>query len=291
MKKFLPYILGIAALGLLSVGQILETENSAQDEKRFSEKVNLALRQTGHQLLQIQCDETSSVPPIQKVSEDEFILTMESALNYDTLPWVLANALTDFELYEEYAVTIKECNSDTLLLGYNFSSLSQGNVTCLGRTYNADCSDISLVFWNKVPAKKINIFSIIGFGLIGLMLFFQFFYFKNHKKEASHALPNNKTFIKIGNSNFDFSNQTIVVNNEKKSLTFRENKLLMFFASHPNQVLEREKIMSNVWEDEGVIVSRSLDVFVSRLRKILKEDESVRFKNVHGVGYRMEVAP
>lgn len=290
MKKFLPYILGILALGLLSVGQILEADNSALAEKRFSEKVNLALRQTGDRLLKIQCDETSTVPPIRKISEDEFVLKVNSKLNYDTLPWILADALMSLGIEEEYGVTITECNSDIVILGYNFSALRQGEVACGGRQYKAKCSDISLVFWNKKASSSGNIFSTIGFLLIGLTLILQFFFYKKRKKETPLPASKNSSFLKVGNSEFDFSNQTIFVNGKKKSLTFRENKLLLFFANNQNQVLEREKIMSNVWEDEGVIVGRSLDVFVSRLRKILKEDETVQLKNVHGVGYRMEVS-
>jgi DNA-binding response OmpR family regulator len=74
-------------------------------------------------------------------------------------------------------------------------------------------------------------------------------------------------------------------------LTFRENKLLLYFANHPNQVLEREEILANVWGDEGLIVGRSLDVFVSRLRKILKNDTTLQLKNIHGIGYRLEIQP
>ena len=87
----------------------------------------------------------------------------------------------------------------------------------------------------------------------------------------------------------DLTNQSVDIKQIKKELTFREAKLLHYFMKHPNQVLERENILSNVWEDEGVIVGRSLDVFVSRLRKILQADPALQIKNVHGVGYKLEV--
>ena len=61
-------------------------------------------------------------------------------------------------------------------------------------------------------------------------------------------------------------------------------------AQHPNEVLSRDTLIAKVWEDEGVIVGRSLDVFISRLRKLLKGDDSVQIKTVHGVGYRLEVS-
>jgi DNA-binding response OmpR family regulator len=56
-------------------------------------------------------------------------------------------------------------------------------------------------------------------------------------------------------------------------------------------VLERNFIIENVWADEGVLVGRSVDMFVSRLRKLLRDDPSIKLVAVHGVGYRMEVAP
>ena len=72
-------------------------------------------------------------------------------------------------------------------------------------------------------------------------------------------------------------------------LTYREAKLLQLLANHPNQVLERDQILKLVWEDEGITVGRSVDVFISRLRKLLAEDPTLRITAVHGVGYRFEV--
>ena len=94
----------------------------------------------------------------------------------------------------------------------------------------------------------------------------------------------------LGNTAFDPANLCVTIGGKRQPLTFREAKLLQFFAERPNQVLERDAILAAVWEDEGIIVGRSLDVFVSRLRKILQDDPSVKIANVHGVGYRFEVA-
>jgi DNA-binding response OmpR family regulator len=88
---------------------------------------------------------------------------------------------------------------------------------------------------------------------------------------------------------YDYRNQLIKSPDEEKTLTFRENKLLFLLTSHPNEVLERDKILDEVWGDEGVIVGRSLDVFISRLRKILKLDPALQIKSVHGVGYKLVI--
>jgi len=74
----------------------------------------------------------------------------------------------------------------------------------------------------------------------------------------------------------------------RQTLTFRETKLLKLFASHCGQLLERDFIIQQVWADEGVLVGRSVDVFVSRLRKKISNDPSVGLSVVHGVGYRLE---
>ena len=87
----------------------------------------------------------------------------------------------------------------------------------------------------------------------------------------------------------DVENQLLYSANTQHNLTFREAKLLHLFIKHQNQVLDRDFILKSVWEDEGVTVGRSIDVFVSRLRKLLQEDTSLKIAAVHGVGYRLEV--
>jgi two-component system, OmpR family, response regulator len=98
-----------------------------------------------------------------------------------------------------------------------------------------------------------------------------------------------KLTILFGNSAFDTVNQSLITEGQKTDLTYREAKLLKFFCQHKNKLLERDFILKAVWEDEGIIVGRSVDVFVSRLRKLLKDNPSVKISNVHSVGYRFEV--
>lgn len=69
---------------------------------------------------------------------------------------------------------------------------------------------------------------------------------------------------------------------------FPETKLLKLLVTSPDRLLERDFIIQQVWADEGVLVGRSVDVFVSRLRKKLSADVSIGIVAVHGVGYRLE---
>lgn len=88
---------------------------------------------------------------------------------------------------------------------------------------------------------------------------------------------------------FDVENQILTINGGRHQLTYREAKLLDLFCRNVNQLMPREIIHEYVWGEEGVMVGRSLDVFVSRLRKFFKQEPAVNIANVHGVGYRLIV--
>ena len=96
--------------------------------------------------------------------------------------------------------------------------------------------------------------------------------------------------IKFGNTIFNTANQTLNTEGVETPLTFREAKMLQLFCQHKNKLLERDFILKMVWGDEVIIVGRSIDVFVSRLRKLLKDNPSVKFTNVHSVGYRFDLS-
>ncbi len=92
----------------------------------------------------------------------------------------------------------------------------------------------------------------------------------------------------FGDFKFDFNNQLLSINGKATKLTNKEARLLKMLVQHKNQVVERDVIMKTIWEDDGYFVARSMDVFISKLRKYLAPDPSVTIKNVHGVGYRLE---
>jgi DNA-binding response OmpR family regulator len=93
----------------------------------------------------------------------------------------------------------------------------------------------------------------------------------------------------LGKLTCDFTNQQILVDGNVTTMTAKEAKLLRLFCLHKNKVIDRDVIQKAIWEDEGYFVGRSMDVFISRLRKLLKADASVGLINIHGVGYKLEV--
>jgi two-component system, OmpR family, response regulator len=107
------------------------------------------------------------------------------------------------------------------------------------------------------------------------------------------ALPtraDEQHLMKFGNSILNIANQTLNTEGVETPLTFREAKMLQLFLQHKNKLLERDFILKLVWGDDVIIVGRSIDVFVSRLRKLLKDNPSVKISNVHSVGYRFDLA-
>jgi len=93
----------------------------------------------------------------------------------------------------------------------------------------------------------------------------------------------------IGKYLFDFSNYELTIDGEKKKLTKKEAELLKVLAEHRDQVIEREIIGNMIWGDDSYFVGRSMDVFITKLRKYLSKDENISINNVHGVGFRLEV--
>ena len=94
--------------------------------------------------------------------------------------------------------------------------------------------------------------------------------------------------FKIGKYHLDFDNYSLTLGDEVRKLTKKEAEILNMFCKHRNQVLPRELVLNAVWGQDDYFVGRSLDVFVTKLRKYLAEDENVVVSNVHGIGFKFE---
>jgi DNA-binding response OmpR family regulator len=95
--------------------------------------------------------------------------------------------------------------------------------------------------------------------------------------------------LSIGGFLFDPQARTLERRGDKRSLTQKESDLLLLFARHRNEVLERDTAMRAIWGAEGYFVSRSMDVYISKLRKLLAGDPGVEIRNVHGRGFKLVV--
>lgn len=92
---------------------------------------------------------------------------------------------------------------------------------------------------------------------------------------------------KIGKYTFDVQLRILSIDNETKKLTVKESYLLGLFAANPEKLLDRAYILKTVWDDEAFASSRSMDVFICKIRKLLSKDEGINIINFHGQGYKM----
>ncbi len=99
--------------------------------------------------------------------------------------------------------------------------------------------------------------------------------------------PGNENIFRIGQYAFDFNRQTLTMKEKEQKLTSKEAGLLHLLCTNANEVLDRSTALNKVWNDDSYFNARSMDVYIVKLRKYLKEDPSVELINVHGIGFKL----
>jgi len=110
-------------------------------------------------------------------------------------------------------------------------------------------------------------------------------YLKNKKSKNN----TDTDIFKLGKYFFDKKGMTLSLNKEFTELSGKESDLLFLLYSNENKTLKREYILQEIWGDEGSYIGRALDVFISKLRKKLEADSSIKIVNIRGVGYKMVI--
>jgi hypothetical protein len=262
-------------------------------ERAFStEKINLALRRMAHHMLSEAGDSLSLIAPVMQRSERVWQIRLEKGFNYDRLPALLQESFDLHGIDGNYDVAVLRCSDGEIQVGYNFLDFSQGNgVPCMDREHESGCYLIQVTF--PLQAKKQPGLPLAGWVFSGMLALAAFGlgrkWGRAPEKAPEQAIATEADWLHFGQCRLDVANQILLCGEVRHQLTYREAKLLHLFVSRPNQLLERSFILQNVWADEGILVGRSVDMFVSRLRKMLRDDASVRLLAVHGVGYRLEV--
>ena len=98
------------------------------------------------------------------------------------------------------------------------------------------------------------------------------------------------SLYKIGEFTFDTQKQMLTIGDKQTKLTTKENELLALLCSHANEILQRDFALKTIWIDDNYFNARSMDVYITKLRKHLKEDPQIEIINIHGKGYKL-IAP
>lgn len=283
-KQFKTY-LNLLILAILFTG-------SLQAKSIPVDKIQVSIRSALDKMYDLEQDSFSTIPPVIQTEKD-FTVTLQKPINYDTFPHFLHSELTNRNIDLEYNVQISRCVGDSIILAYDRLSFMNANTPCKSRHTNYDCQILKITFYEEerssVAVPLILSLTILSIGLLG------FIFIKKKEPSEDNAKNDNternqpKAYT-LGNTIFIPDNQLLRFLNEEKTLTHRECKLLEYFAKNPNLILKRDDITDAVWKEDGIITGRSLDVFVSRLRKLLSLDERLQIKNIHGVGYKLEIS-
>ncbi|HNX42920.1 MAG TPA: response regulator transcription factor [Bacteroidales bacterium] len=111
------------------------------------------------------------------------------------------------------------------------------------------------------------------------------------RTSQSQDMQGGKGFFEIGRFVFDYNHQILVINGQEQKLTSKEAELLKLLCDHANQVVDRSFALNRIWQNDSYFNARSMDVYIAKLRKYLKEDTSVELINVHGIGFKLVTNP
>lgn len=154
-------------------------------------------------------------------------------------------------------------------------------------------ADVPIIFLSAKTLKEDRIkglrlgaddYLVKPFSIEELMLKIEIFLKRSQKNMISE-----KSMYTIGKYQFDTKNYLVFTDTEKINLTQREAELLKLFIDNKNTVMKREEILKSLWGNDDYFMGRSLDVFISRLRKILANEKGIAIENLHGIGFKFTV--
>lgn len=280
------YLIGAA---LLLCAAIICAAISVTNNDDFTvARREILLRKIGHELLLQSGDSTSRVLPVKKIADYEYQISFENELTFqpDALVGTTQRLLARDPLASDYVVNVLTMRKTGVAYGYAISkSKKDGIVACAGRRQPKAHYAINIKF------KPTGISAVNNGVLIGglpLLAFIGFMFLRSAKPLTPRAKVSDTSLLAFGSSLFDPQNRKLTVDGKQIELTGTESRVLLIFALSFNEVIERSRLQKEIWEDEGVIVGRSLDMFISKLRKKLEGDPHSHIVVVRGKGYKLE---
>lgn len=250
--------------------------------------LEVVLRDIGHQLLLSAKDSSSRVLPIKQLNENTYQIFFQKDFGFisDTLINLVQRTFQKSDLANNYIVSLKNCKPKETVFAFEINRQAGDLTPCRGRKLEVGCYVIEIEFLKKTRFNYLlSLLLIIPLSVAG-------FYAKNkpRKEEEKVPIPENNDYLQLGSFRFYADNNVLKTEDKSITLSEKETKALKIFAENINQVVEREKLMKEIWEDNGlVVISRNVDVLVSKLRKKLTDDNSIKFINVPGRGYKFVI--
>lgn len=287
MNRIPKYLFITSIVFILSASIISYSKDGIEEE--FAESVKVSLRDVGHQLLLTNQDSTSVILPVIALDNSRYKLSFQNKLSFEpgNLVAIIKRSFEKAALPNNYRVEVLNCSDKEVAYSYQIVLTEEKSIIpCAGRFLPINCYTIEVKFINRTTPSFSNKFFLyfLIFSAVGL-LFFLF----NKKKQVKSAEEINENYKNIGSYRFYSQQNKLVKEAIEINLSKKECELLEIFVAKPNQIIKREELTKKVWEDNGVFVGRSLDTYISKLRKKLQEDTSIKLVNIHGVGYKLEI--
>lgn len=264
--------------------------SSNENNDDFPETVKIALREVGNQLLLSNQDSTSLVLPIIEVEKFKYKLSFQKQFSFEP-SFLVSEVKKSFQkslLPNHYRVEVIQCSDEEVAYSYEVKNQRERDIIpCGGRFLPNNCYTIEVKFTNKtilLLTKKVSFFLLL------IMLLILFIDYQSIRKKRGITRDNKTKPTKLGSFHFYPDQNKLVKKASEISLSKKECELLAIFVARPNEIIKRDELTKKVWEDNGVFVGRSLDTYISKLRKKLKEDASIKLTNIHGVGYKLEIS-
>lgn len=284
----LKYLFGLTLLLFISVACVAFSMTGSDSFDIARREV--LLRKIGDELLLQSGDVTSRVLPVEKIAENEYQVRFENELTFkpDSLVNATRRLLAEDPLARDYVVNVLNCSNAGVAYGFAISGDKKNDIiACKGRKQPKACYMINI----KFKPAGINV-AKNGYvlGSLPLLAFVGFIFLRSGKSRRTLPKDQDNGMLTLGSALFDAKGKQLVINKNTIDLTGTETRLLLIFALSPNHVIERSRLQKEIWEDEGVIVGRSLDMFISKLRKKLEPAPDVNIVVIRGKGYKLEVS-
>lgn len=280
---------------------LLFIPSSYAQESNYEKHIKVSLRMIGHQVLLNSNDSTSRVLPIIKEG-DQYRIQFESEFEFKPVELVslVDRVVTETNMASSYIVEVEQCENGEVVYSFKMDDLKRSDIIPCGvRMQPKACYSLLFTF---IATSETNTallpvtsdftngsnagISLLNYSIFAalLVLIAGVFFFLWKRKKASKSDPN---LISLGEYHFDKRNTELLINQQRIELTSKEADLLLLLYNTVNTTVEREVILNKVWGDQGDYVGRTLDVFISKLRKKLEADSSVKIANIRGVGYKL----
>ena len=264
------------------VSALFSVGNSHVNEKNL----NVGLRSIADEFLLQHGDSTTRILPIEKEGERYLIqFDNELAFEPDMLSYAAIKVSSKHLFVNKFIIETEKCSTSEVVHSFKIDIQQNDNmIPCKSRPLPKDCYKIYFTIIETPISKELNkteLSILFPIGLGGLFIVLVFFVWN---KRATNA-PNSE-FLQIGEYQFDKKGMRLIYKGNSEELSGKEADLLALLYDNDGETLERDFLLNKVWGDEGDYVGRTLDVFISKLRKKLEQDPKIQIINVRGVGYR-----